>query len=98
MQDDDSPISLSALRTELHTNWEAVIEDIKSQIENLHLEMQKNREEMKEDLCVLWEEIFPELAALHKLHAESTSECTEMGNALSDTVDRLAALEQVMKS
>lgn len=94
IQDDDSPISLRALRTELHAHREAVIKDIKSQIENLHLEVQKNREEMKEDMRALREEIFPELAALHKAQAESASECTGMGKALSDTMDRVAALEQ----
>lgn len=93
-QDDDSPISLNALRTELHTHREAVIKDIKSQIEYLHREVQKNREEMKEDLRALREEIFPELAALHKAQAESTNETTEMGKSLSVTMDRVAALEQ----
>lgn len=56
--------------------------------------MWKNWEEMKEDLRALWEEIFPELAVLHKAQAESTNECTEMGKALSDTMKRVEALEQ----
>ena len=93
-QDDDSPISLRALKTELHTHREAVIKDIKSQIENLHQEVQKNREEMKEDLRALREEIFPELAALHKAQADSTNETTEMGKVLNDTMERVTALEQ----
>ncbi|RXN15280.1 putative transposase element L1Md-A101/L1Md-A102/L1Md-A2 [Labeo rohita] len=49
---------------------------------------------MKEDLRALREEIFPELAALHKAQAESANEYTEMGKSLSDTMDRVAVLEQ----
>ncbi|KAL1248893.1 hypothetical protein QQF64_022211 [Cirrhinus molitorella] len=56
--------------------------------------MQKNREEMKEDLRVLRQEIFPELAALHKAQADSVTEYTEMGKSLSDTMDRVAILKQ----
>ncbi|RXN39548.1 putative transposase element L1Md-A101/L1Md-A102/L1Md-A2 [Labeo rohita] len=56
--------------------------------------MQKNREAMKEDLRVLREEIFPELATLHKVQAESMNEYTEMGKSLTDTMDRVAVLEQ----
>lgn len=92
--DGDSPISPSALRVELHTHWEAVIKDITLKTENLHLEMQKNREEMKEDLCALWGEIFLELASLNKAQAKTTNECTEIGKTLSDTMDRVVVLEQ----
>ncbi|RXN04058.1 putative transposase element L1Md-A101/L1Md-A102/L1Md-A2 [Labeo rohita] len=49
---------------------------------------------MKEDLRVLREESFPELAALHKAQAESTNEYTEMGKSLTDTMERVAVLEQ----
>lgn len=58
----DSSISLSALRAELYTHRKAV-KYIKSQIKNLHLEMQKNQEKVKEDPRALQEEIFLELAA-----------------------------------
>ncbi|KAL0152693.1 hypothetical protein M9458_052416 [Cirrhinus mrigala] len=91
---DSESVSLSALRTELHRHREAVIKDVKSQMENLHLEMQKNREEMKEHLRALQEEIFLELSALHKAQAEFVNEYTEMKKSLSDTTDRVAVLEQ----
>lgn len=71
-----------------------MIKDIKSQTENLHMETHKNRVEMKEELCVLREEIFPELAALHKAQAESENECTEMGKTQSHMMDRVAVLEE----
>ncbi|RXN29866.1 putative transposase element L1Md-A101/L1Md-A102/L1Md-A2 [Labeo rohita] len=48
---------------------------------------------MKEDLRALPEEIFP-LAALHKAQAELVNEYTEMEKSLSDTMDRVAVLEQ----
>lgn len=71
-----------------------MIKDIKSQTEILHMGMHKNRVEMKEELRVLQEEIFPELAALHEARAKSENECTEMGKTQSHMMDRVAVLEE----
>lgn len=53
---------------------------------------------MKEDMRLLREGIFSELATLHKAQTESTSKFTEMGKALSDTMDKVTALEQSNES
>lgn len=94
----DSPISLKTLRAELQSYREALVGDIKSQIETLHQEIKKEisslREEAKADLRALRTELIHEQTALQKTQAEMMNEQADMGQVLSDTMDRVATLEQ----
>lgn len=94
----DSPITLKTLRAELQLYREAMVGDIKSQIESLHQEIKKEisslREEAKADLRALRTELIHEQTALKKSQTETINEQAEMGKALNDTMDRVAILEQ----
>lgn len=61
----------------------------------LHQEIKRDlvREEAKR-IFALWDKLTQELASLNKAHTESTRKYTELGESLSNIIDRVAALEQ----
>ncbi len=74
---------LAQLKAEITTSFN----DIKANISSL-------REETKVDIRAIHEELDGELACLRSAHAETISNVEEMGNTLSETMDRVTALEQ----
>ncbi len=94
----ESSISLQTLREELQASREAVLGQLKAEITTLFNDIKANisslRKETKADIRAIHEELASEQACLRSAHAETISNVKEMGNTLSETMDRVTALEQ----
>ncbi|CAL9706579.1 unnamed protein product [Knipowitschia caucasica] len=88
-----STLDLAILRHELQSHRDDIKMDIGTQILDLKEDISSLRNDTRADIKTLREELTGELAKLSNKQAEATRQMEDMGNTLSDTIDRVAALE-----
>ncbi len=94
----ETRLSLQMLREELQTSREAVLVQIRADIAASFKEIKTDfaslRKETKANIWAIRDELTGELARLRSAQAETANTQKEMGVALSDTMDRVTALEK----
>ena len=99
---DKQPLSLAILRAELQASRETVLNEIKSEIANIRQDIKQDisalREETKAEVASIRSEIANDFTSLSTKHTELATEQSEMGRSLSDTMDRVATLEETVAS
>ena len=97
----ESTISLNMLQAKLQSSRKAVLSQIKSEIAGLHQEIKKDisslREETRADIFSVRSELANELLSLQAVQGDISREQADMDNALSETMDRLGALEEAQE-
>ncbi len=102
MAEEDIPLSVKTLQSEPQAYREGMMNDIKTQIENMHHDIWKDisllREEAKVDINTLRGELSQKIEALHKIHTETADTQKEMERSLCDAFDRITAVEKAHKT